>query len=110
MNSKDFNEIIENRLKVCKETLNKKADEYSTEDNRLHNFQVAQHTAGKGVNSVQKALWCMANKHFVSVIDIVDKMNESDYIPTKELISEKITDSINYLLLLEASIEDERGI
>ena len=43
----------------------------------------------------------------VSVDDIIDGLARG-IVPPKELVAEKIGDSINYLLLLEGLIEDER--
>ena len=109
MNTEKFNLVINSRLDTCKEVLIQKAKEYVVDDDRLHNFNVATSTAGKAVKCREQALWGMANKHLVSIIDIIDTMNEDPtYIPEYELVSEKITDMLNYLLLLEASIADKR--
>ncbi len=40
MNTQQFNEILENTIKKCRDTLTGKSSEYATED-RLHNFKVA---------------------------------------------------------------------
>jgi hypothetical protein len=49
----------------------------------------------------------MMVKHTVSVDDIIDGLSKG-IVPPKELVAEKIGDSIDYLLLLEGLIEEER--
>ena len=76
-----------------------KAKEYATED-RLHNFRVA---AVIQRVSAKDALAGMMAKHTVSVYD----MCGSEETFSQELWDEKITDSINYLLLLRALVQEE---
>jgi len=101
MNNSQFNRIVENRIKKIKDVLANKAKEYAKGD-RLYNFKRAAeifHT------TPQKALAGMFAKHLVSVIDII----ENDKSVSVELLNEKIGDSINYLILLEALlIEQEK--
>jgi hypothetical protein len=77
-----------------------KAREYATED-RLHNFKVA--AALQGCTPAQ-ALAGMMAKHTVSVYDMA--RNGREY--PQALWDEKITDSINYLLLLAAVVREGR--
>lgn len=98
MISKDFNEIVERQVFTCMNTLVKKADEYATED-RLHNFKTA--AALQECTSAQ-ALAGMMAKHTVSVYDMI----EGDVFDPA-LWEEKITDHINYLLLLKAVLMEE---
>lgn len=110
MKTERFEKIIEHRLKVCTDTLIVKAKEYVKNEDRLHNFRVAANTGGNSIKSKEAALWGMANKHLVSVIDIVDDCNKDlNYIPSTYLIEEKITDMINYVLLLECCLQDRVG-
>jgi len=95
VNNKDFEALVNNRLKECRETLFAKGEEYSSDIDRLHNFKIAARIDGI---TPEKALWGMYRKHLVSVMDL--KNNPYDYTP--ELVKEKIGDSINYHLLLEA--------
>ena len=99
MKSDQFEKILEEQLERCRSVLCKKAGEYATED-RLHNFKVAG--AVKGDTPVQ-ALAGMMAKHTVSVYDMC--MSGKQY--PIQLWEEKITDSINYLLLLNALVRDE---
>jgi hypothetical protein len=105
MTTEKFDEVINYRLNECKRILIEKAKEYAKGDeDRLHNFNKAAEITGE---SREKCLFGFALKHLVSVMDIVKEVNEGK-IPKRELTSEKIGDLINYLLLLEASIEDKR--
>ena len=96
-----FNDCIEKRIDKCKQVLVKKADEYATED-RLHNFKVAAEL--QGVN-ILTALAGMMAKHTVSVYDLIQEVQKGDR-PHREMWDEKIGDSINYLLLLDAAVEE----
>lgn len=101
MNTKDFNKVIEDRLSLCKSVLCRKADEYATDD-RLHNFKVA----AKLQNCTpEKALAGMMCKHTVSVYDLINDL-EKGKCATREMWEEKIGDSLNYLLLLTATLEE----
>ena len=103
METKQFNWIIGKRCDTIKEVLCKKAEEYASEEDRLHNFKSA---VGFTKLSPEQSLWGMATKHFVSVKDIVDKCQDPNYRPKQELMLEKIGDSINYLILLEALLTE----
>lgn len=92
-----FNEIIEEQIEKCKETLIRKAQEYATED-RLHNFKVAAALEGK---TPVQALAGMMAKHTVSIYDMC-----RDGCSNLNLWDEKITDHINYLLLLAALVRE----
>ena len=105
MNAKDFDEIVAARMAWCSKTLCAKGDEYARDGDRLWNFKAAgrkrnQHPA--------QALAGMEVKHDVSVDDIIDGLARG-IVPPKELVAEKIGDSINYLLLLEGLIEEDRA-
>lgn len=98
MKTEDFNTLLEYRLAESKAVLASKAKEYATDD-RLHNFKVA---ASVNNTTPAKALWGMASKHLVSVMDIINsKQPYSD-----DHIDEKLGDLINYLILLEAVLKD----
>lgn len=117
MNMKDFEEVVKAQMLLCEATLTKKGKEYATnayveEDDgqlafdidamtdRLHAFKKA---AALMDTTPKAALLGMLSKHLVSVSDMcldnrqhsIDKWNE------------KITDSICYLVLLRAIVEEE---
>lgn len=99
MNVNEFDTLLEKRIVAIRHTLSIKGKEYGFVD-RLHNFkragEITQTTA-------QQALIGMFLKHLVSVLDIVEgRLQLTEY-----LINEKIGDSINYLILLEAILKEE---
>jgi len=101
MNNTKFTEIIENQIQKCKDLLIKKGEEYATED-RLHNFR----SASVLENSTLKAACAgFMAKHTISIYD----MCNSDKDFALEQWDEKITDHINYLLLLSAIVKEEKG-
>ena len=104
MNAKDFDKIVTARMDWCTKTLCAKGDEYARGGDRLWNFKVA---ARKLNCHPAEALAGMMVKHAVSVDDIIDGLAKG-IVPPKELVAEKIGDSINYLLLLEGLVEEER--
>lgn len=106
MNHSEFEKLVTSRLDGCVRVLLQKNKEYSSTTDRLHNFKRAG--IARNESSI-KALDGMLIKHIVSFWDIVDKMEEDpQYVPTKHLVSEKLGDIINYLLLAEGLIEDRR--
>ena len=85
-------------------TLAAKASEYSLNDDRMHNFHVSRTLQSLvHVNTEVSAAWNLASKQLASVIDMI---NNVDKAYDKNRITEKIGDSINYLLLIGAMIED----
>lgn len=100
MNTEKFEQIANTLIDVCKGTLINKAREYSRSDDRLHNFYRAAEI--KKCHPVD-ALTGMKLKHDVSIYDICKDVMDGKFVhPT--LLTEKIVDSINYLILLNALI------
>lgn len=99
MTTPNYNRIITTMISHCTDTLIHKAKEYATDD-RLHNFKQAAHL--QNITPMQ-ALGGMMAKHTVSVYDMIAT---GETYPL-ELWDEKIGDSINYLLLLRAMVEEE---
>lgn len=102
MQAEQFENVINNRIETCKSVLCNKAEEYATDD-RLHNFKVAGELQKC---TPVKALGGMMSKHTVSVYDLIEDYEQGKVI-SKEMWAEKIGDSINYLLLLTALLEEE---
>jgi len=98
MTNTEFDKITETMLDECKQVLQVKSIEYAPVSNRLISFKRAG--AFLGVNS-KVALLGMLTKHLVSIYTLCEA---DDYIPR-----EKIVDSINYLILLEAINIEECG-
>ncbi len=107
MNNQTFEKILENRLNECRRTLSKKAGEYASEEDRLHNFKVAARISLEATETPESALWGMLNKHIVSVMDIV-RACEFERC-AEAVLNEKLGDSINYLILLETLLRERFG-
>ena len=103
MTPERFNDILARRLEVTKAVLTSKAQEYSSGKDRLHNFNRAAAMLG---TTPEKALVGMWTKHIVSILDIVD----SEIVPSLALLEEKVTDAVNYLILLEACYKDKMDL
>lgn len=99
----DFDKLVDGQLARCKETLCVKGAEYANESYRLHNFQVASEMNGVAMST---ACWGMATKHIVSIIDIVRGAEQGSHVKAS-MLDEKITDAMNYLMLLKACLEYE---
>ena len=103
MDIKQFEKLTDARFKKCKELMiGSKNVEYSRNNDKLHNFKVAGRI---GDVTPEFALIGMFMKHLVSIFDIVNDL-DSDKLPTQEMLAEKVTDTCNYLLLLEALITE----
>lgn len=106
MTNERFNKIVEEQMNTCRKVLCKKSDEYDrpviegTENDRLHTFTVAAALQGA---SRRGALAGMMVKHTTCLYDMCKDKAQHDI----ELWEEKITDHINYLLLLKAVVLEE---
>jgi len=94
-----FTKTLVQQLSRSVYILSQKQEEYSTED-LLHNFRVA--AALEGVSLKEACAGFMA-KHTVSIFD----MCKSKKIFSQGQWDEKITDHINYLLLLRCIVEED---
>lgn len=99
MDADTFAEVVDRQLRICKDVLVDKAREYAPDADRLHNFRVA--AAIQDVDMLEAVAGMMA-KHTVSVYD----MCSSAETFTIDQWNEKITDNINYLILLRAVVEE----
>lgn len=102
MKSERFKEVLDYTISKCVNTLSFKAAEYATED-RLHNFKVAAEIQNC---TPITALAGMMAKHTVSVYDLIKKQ-ENGFVISREMWDEKIGDSINYLILLSALVQEK---
>ena len=104
MNNTEFEKIITEQFDSCRGTLLKKAEEYADDTDRLHNFKIAAKL--QGVTPLT-ALGGMMAKHTVSVYDLI-RRHENGFEIKKEMWDEKIGDIINYLLLMQGLLAEER--
>lgn len=106
MSQKELTIAVEKRLEAVREVLQKKAAEYATDSDRMHNFNCAAIIMGK---SPVQAAWNFAIKHLVSIVDLIEsdlqRVNASE-----DMIKEKFGDLINYLILIEAMILQEKKL
>ena len=108
MTIEDFEELARIRFETCLNLMiREKHKEYSRDNDKLHNFKRAAEIRGN--ITPETALVGMMMKHIVSVLDMVDDIENYQELPTERFLVEKITDTINYLVLLEALIT-ERNI
>lgn len=98
----EFNLVFEKQVTHCSEILQKKTKEYTGDNpDRLSAFKVA--AAMQGCDP-KRALAGMLAKHIVSLYDMCYD-DRTKY--NMEIWNEKITDSLNYLFLLKAIVEEE---
>ena len=100
MVSEEFNRIVERQAELCGVLLGTKGREYAPGFDRLSAFKKA--AALQNVTQAQAAFGMLA-KHLVSVSDMVNDPDSYDL----EKWDEKIGDSINYLLIIRAIVEEE---
>jgi len=98
MNSKEFQALLERRLKLTSQTLASKSSEYSTDDDKLHNFK---RTATVAECHPAEALDGMLLKHYIWYRDALKKIKNGERFSQK-IIDEKFGDIINYFILQEA--------
>ena len=101
MNDKQLDEVMTEQFEICRFMMGQKSQEYTEEDpDKLSAFKAA--AALQGITP-QAALMGMQAKHLVSLAD----MCVSGKRYTQERWNEKITDAMNYLLLLRAIITEQ---
>ena len=101
----EFNLVFEKQVERCEQTLQRKKKEYTGDSqDRLSAFKVA--AAMQGCKP-ERALAGMMAKHIVSLYDMCYADRETFDMTTWD---EKITDSLNYLFLLKAIVEEEQNV
>jgi hypothetical protein len=95
-------EVISKQFVICSELLSQKAKEYAPVD-RLHNFRVAAEMQNV---RLETALAGMMAKHTVSLYDLIERTQKGEVFGS-DIWVEKITDHMNYLLLLKAILVEE---
>jgi len=99
METERFNKIVEEQVERIKSVLIKKADEYNLEEDRLGFFK---RSAAFAQETPEQALYGFLLKHLQSITDMVQSGNSY----SEDLWREKITDAMNYLVLLLGLLED----
>ncbi|RPI51240.1 MAG: hypothetical protein EHM49_07465 [Deltaproteobacteria bacterium] len=102
MNENTLQITIQNAFYRCVHLLHRKGREYSPDEDRLSNFKKA---ATLQKISPEEALFGMLAKHLVSLSDLCRAITcGMDW--SQAFWEEKITDSHNYLFLLEALLKE----
>lgn len=104
MKPQDFSVIVNNRIERIRNVLSTKALEYSSNLDRLGNFKRA---AAIQQDTPEAALIGMFSKHMVSILDAVDSIESIDR--SMDFWDEKLSDAINYLILLEALVFERKA-
>jgi len=103
MTIEQFEILAGHRFNYCLNLMvGTKHEEYSRQDDKLYNFKRAGEIQSC---TPEKALIGMYCKHLVSVLDMVKDLDDLKY-PRIKLMMEKISDSINYLVLLEGLLTE----
>ena len=100
MTHDEFKKVVEDQLSYCAELLTAKGEEYVGQNtDRMENFKLA---AAFHKTTPKETLFGYLLKHLTSLSDMVreDSQNHDKWV-------EKITDSINYLLLLRGLVEED---
>lgn len=105
MTGPEFEKVLQARFEKAKQLLSAKSSEYARGD-KLSNFKKAAGLLGK---SPEEALMGMLAKHLVSVGDFCQDVTAGRVIPYA-LWEEKITDVINYMVLLDAIITEKQEV
>ncbi len=103
MTIEDFERLAKARFDYCLNLMcNEKHKEYSRNDDKLHNFKVAGRIDDE---TPERALWGMWKKHIVSIRDIINDLPD---LPDDVTLVDKISDNINYSVLLEALLTERK--
>lgn len=103
MDAEAFEHLVDDQLDRCKKVLCDKNLEYADQGDRLSNFR--QPSSLMNMHPAEVA-FCYDAKHLASIQKIVHEMSGGK-LPTKELWLEKITDYLNYGLLMHACVMEE---
>ena len=104
-----FDKVVTDQLSRCELLLTSKGHEYAekaeadTDVDRLDHFKKAAALQGE---TAEQATFGMLAKHLVSIADMVGARKTYP----QETWDEKITDSINYLLILRAVVSEGRTV
>lgn len=101
MNVSEFAAIFEEQFQTSDSMLNSKRKEYANDNvDVLHNFRQAAHLEQ---TNMRAALGGFLAKHIVSIFDMIHEEELRDMA----VWDEKITDALNYLILLKAIVVEE---
>ena len=100
MTTERFNEVVKEQLERIEKLLVKKQAEYNLDADRLSVFK---HGASMSKETPEQVLYGFLLKHLISQADMISTGEKY----TKELWLEKVTDIMNYNILLLGLLEDD---
>lgn len=113
--SQEFDESLSVITQFIGRTLSSKAKEYSSNDDRYHNFRFSQLLIDWSTGhdtTIQHSIWALATKHIVSCLDMLKALITGKKQP-RWYIDEKFGDFVNYIILLWVYMQtngvDEKG-
>lgn len=106
MTRDEFAAVVAKQLSRCKDTLGVKETIYATKKDRLANFKKAGCLQDC---TSERALHGMAAKHTVALSDFIEIIEGGGSVDAEEWL-EKITDDINYKLLLLGLLIDSKRV
>lgn len=99
MNHAEFEIVLNERINAIRSVLASKAKEYSSDEDRMHNFV----RSGEILRcSPESAALAFAVKHLTSAMDLIASAESGTL--KRDVIKEKFGDLINYLILIEAML------
>ena len=102
MQSVNFKEMCRRRLNYCINLMFGPKDvEYTRNNDKFHAFKSASNFDKE---APERSLWGMWKKQIVSIRDIINDIDAGKPLPPYTVIAEKLSDNINYTLLLEGLI------
>lgn len=106
MNVNSYNKAIDDQINQCREILRAKHEEYAEAPEKENSDHLSNfHNCARILQTEVKKAWLgMFVKHLESLIKLI----RQDFDEENPVWDEKITDSINYLLLLKALISETR--
>jgi len=100
------NKLASARFKKCLEVLMAKGRDYSGEGDCLNNFK--QTARDLGMSKYQ--VWAIFfQKHIHSVLNSIKRSPEKPQVESEPL-EERITDIINYAIILEALLDEDKDV
>lgn len=103
MDMTTFEQIVKDQVEMCSKVMLAKSEEYSRNQDKLWNFKIAGRKLGVSQMQANRG---MTIKHTVSIEDLITDIEEGKTV-SMEVLDEKFTDEINYLLLLKAQMIEE---
>ena len=104
VSNESFNNLVEERLDLTRQMLIKKGGEYASNDDRLHNFDLASRLMPDLFKTDEDSMLAYGTKHFGSILDIMQTWRTTGNLPDESVLREKFGDWINYMLIIELSL------